>query len=140
MIVYDLQCGAGHLFEGWFADADEYGEQLERGLISCPVCDSGEVVRVPSTFGIKSSTGTEAVGETGREAVARVFKKVAEYVENNFENVGSGFATEALKIHYGAAPARNIRGTSTEQEEKMLAEEGVSFMKLPAQEKDDSDA
>jgi hypothetical protein len=45
--------------------------------------------------------------------------------------VGSDFANEALKIHYGVNEPRNIRGVSTSQEEDMLREEGVDFVKLP---------
>jgi len=50
----------------------------------------------------------------------------------NFEDVGPQFAKEALKIHYGASEARNIRGVSTAEEEKMLKEEGVDFFKVGA--------
>ena len=58
-------------------------------------------------------------------------KKVFDFVENNFDNVGCDFAKEALKIHYGAAEPRSIRGTSTPEEEKTLEEEGIDFIKIP---------
>ena len=48
MLVVDLHCESGHLFEGWFASADDLTSQKERGLLSCPVCGSQEVVRRPS--------------------------------------------------------------------------------------------
>jgi hypothetical protein len=54
-----------------------------------------------------------------------------DYVEKNFDNVGSEFANEALKMHYGVKEPRNIRGTSTEQEEKTLKDEGIDFLKIP---------
>ena len=59
--------------------------------------------------------------------------------------MGPQFAKEALKIHYGASEARNIRGVSTSEEEKMLQEEGVDFFKVgtpqpaPAESEDDED-
>lgn len=48
MLVVDLHCEQGHLFEGWFASGDELQSQQARGLLSCPVCGSHEVVRRPS--------------------------------------------------------------------------------------------
>jgi hypothetical protein len=41
------------------------------------------------------------------------------------------YAKEALKIHYGVSDKRNIHGTSTDDEEKLLKEEGVEFHKIP---------
>jgi hypothetical protein len=46
MIVYDLECrDGGHRFEGWFASSDDYTRQHERGLVSCPICGSGDVAK-----------------------------------------------------------------------------------------------
>ena len=45
--------------------------------------------------------------------------------------MGTEFAKEALKMHYGVTDQRNIRGTSTTDEEKILKEEGVEFHKIP---------
>jgi hypothetical protein len=61
----------------------------------------------------------------------RLAKEVVEYIKNNSEDVGTRFAAEALKIHYGAAEKRSIRGSATEEEEKTLKEEGVAFLKVP---------
>ena len=43
MIVFDLKCGAGHVFEAWFASSDAFGEQRYRRLIACPVCGHSAV-------------------------------------------------------------------------------------------------
>jgi hypothetical protein len=45
--------------------------------------------------------------------------------------VGNRFADVALKIHYGEEEKRNIKGTTTAQEEDNLKEEGVQFVKIP---------
>jgi hypothetical protein len=34
-------------------------------------------------------------------------------------------------MHYGVEEPRNIRGTTTEAEEKMLRDEGIQFIKIP---------
>ncbi|HLO95607.1 MAG TPA: DUF1178 family protein [Burkholderiaceae bacterium] len=48
MLVLNLACAAGHLFEGWFASGEDCESQQRRGLLSCPVCGSLEVERRPS--------------------------------------------------------------------------------------------
>src|SRR5690349_9622371 len=48
MIVFDLLCGGGHRFEGWFGSAKDFASQKKRHLLSCPTCGSASVDRVPS--------------------------------------------------------------------------------------------
>lgn len=127
MIAYDLICRNGHIFEGWFEDARAYEKQKKKGLLTCPVCDDGDVSRRPSTFAIKSRP-IEGGSPPDLKALGR---QLYDYVDRNFDNVGPEFAKEALKIHYGVSKPRNIRGVSTKQEEKTLKEEGVEFVKLP---------
>ena len=54
-----------------------------------------------------------------------------EYIRDNFDNVGADFSKEALKMHYGVAKKRNIRGSATGEEEETLKEEGIKFYKIP---------
>jgi len=139
MIVYDLQCGAGHRFEGWFDDGEAYESQKNNNLIACPVCNDMNISRLPSAFAIKSnpSSPEKAMAPTDFEAIRR---SVDAYFENNFDDVGCNFATEALKIHYGVSEKKNIRGTSTKEEEKLLEKEGVPYFKVPLPTPSDSDS
>ena len=141
MIAYDLQCENGHRFEGWFEDEQAYKKQMANGLLDCPSCGSAGIKRIPSTFAIKSgspsSEPSDAVANISPDQLA---DSVRHFIDNQFENVGSDFATEALKMHYGASEPRNIRGVSTKTEEKMLEEEGISFMKIPVPPDPPSDA
>jgi hypothetical protein len=130
MIAYDLKCGNGHTFEGWFKDAKAFKNQLKTKLIACPVCDGTDIDRIPSTFAIKGaqSRPADAPAQIPPETMARA---IAHYVDKTFDNVGADFADEALKIHYGVNEPRNIRGISTPQEEETLRKEGVDFVKVP---------
>jgi hypothetical protein len=130
MIAYDLICQKGHTFEGWFEDARAYEKQKKKGLLTCPICNDAGVSRRPSTFAIKSRPAAEVPRPNGVD-LKTLGRQIYDFVDKNFDNVGSDFAKEALKIHYGAAEPRNIRGVSTKQEEKTLKEEGVEFVKLP---------
>jgi hypothetical protein len=130
MIAYDLQCVKGHAFEGWFEDSDAYQNQKKKGLIACPICNDAQVSRIPSTFAIKSRS--VPTGSSLQEKnLKQMGKEVIQFVEKNFDDVGCDFAKEALKIHYGVQEPRNIRGVSTKEEEKMLKEEGIDFVKIP---------
>jgi len=140
MIAYDLQCCQGHVFEGWFEDDRTYKSQKRKGLLTCPVCNETEVNRVPSTFSIKSANGGSTGAATAQVNLDQIGKKMADFVESNFDNVGCDFAKEALKIHYGAAEPRSIRGTSTPEEEKTLKEEGIDFIKIPLPQQQESES
>ncbi len=141
MIAFDLECRNGHTFEGWFADSGAFEDQAVRSLISCPYCNTTDVTKKLSTFAIKSSPrpqSGEGAGKPGQlEALG---KEITHFLDNNFDDVGCNFAREALKIHYGAVEPRNIRGVSTEAEEKTLQEEGIKFFKLPVAKPPDTDA
>ncbi len=43
MIVFDLRCKKEHVFEAWFKDSAAYHEQVEAGVVRCPVCGSSRV-------------------------------------------------------------------------------------------------
>jgi len=139
MIAYDLQCVKDHAFEGWFEDSDAYQDQKKKGLIACPVCNDTQVSRIPSTFAIKSRS--VPTGSSLQEKdLKKMGKKIVDFVEKNFDDVGCDFAKEALKIHYGVQEPRNIRGVSTKEEEKMLKKEGINFVKIPIPAPPDADA
>ena len=140
MIAYDLQCSQGHAFEGWFEDERAYKGQKRKGLLTCPVCNETGVIRVPSTFAIKSTGSSPRCVSTAQVNLDQIGKKVVDFVENNFDNVGCDFAREALKIHYGASEPRSIRGTSTLEEEKTLKEEGIDFIKIPLPQQPETDS
>ena len=78
-------------------------------------------------------TTTEACVPEGNQTLGteNSLNRFIEFLDKNFENVGSNFAKEALKIHYGVSEKRNIRGTSTIEEEKMLEKEEIQFYKIP---------
>ncbi len=132
MIAFDLECVRGHLFEGWFDSLEAYEEQREKRMINCPYCEEADVRRVMSPVAIKRSGG-DVAAKTGEEGIdySKLAKEIVHYLQKNFEDVGTSFAGEALKIHYGVSDRRNIRGSATEAEEKMLKDEGVDFLKLP---------
>ena len=127
MIAFDLICSNGHRFECWFKDGPSFDDQKASGIINCPMCNDDQVEKVLSTFAIKKG------GEKKQTQVDayQTLRMVSEYVEKHFEDVGLNFTKEALKIHYGEGKKRNIKGMATPDQEKLLKEEGIQFLKIP---------
>jgi len=138
MIVFDLKCGNGHTFEGWFDDTRTYEDQKEKSLIACPVCNNNCVSKIPSVFAIKSARAVKKNADPPADIEA-LAEKIIDFVDKNFDDVGCEFAKEALKIHYGVSEPRNIKGTTTLHEEKTLKDEGIEFFKIPMPHPSDTD-
>ena len=130
MIAFDLRCSNGHSFEGWFKDLESFNEQGSRGMIICPFCKSNKVSRELSPVAIKSPRGDVRPQEDTPD-YRKLAMGIMEYIQKNFEDVGTDFAKEALKIHYGVTEKRDIRGSATDEEEKTLKDEGIKFFKFP---------
>jgi hypothetical protein len=65
------------------------------------------------------------------EVMQAAWLEVAKHVMANTEDVGSSFASEARKIHYGEADERAIRGHATPDQTMELLEEGIDVMPMP---------
>jgi hypothetical protein len=137
MIVFDLECSEGHIFEAWFNNTQSFEEQKAKGMISCPYCSDNLVSKVISPVATKTSSQPDAKREEDSIDYARLAKEIVDYVDKNFDDVGTEFAKEALKMHYDVAEKRNIKGSATADEEKMLENEGIEFFKLSIPKKDD---
>ncbi len=132
MIIYDLRCENGHKFEGWFKDRAAFENQKFQKLIDCPVCGGSDVEMVPSSISIMGRDIKSSGGRNAEElSLPKALKLIHEYLDKNFDDVGPRFAEVALKIHNGDEEKRNIKGSTTENEEDVLREEGIQFFKIP---------
>lgn len=164
MKVYNLSCSFDHRFEGWFASEDDCLTQQASGMLTCPLCNSTAITRMPSAPHIaKLHTAKATVGQgsevlseqatinstepySGQNELAAVTRADHSQLEakvqaaflngirelmNRSEDVGSGFAEEARKIHYKESPERSIRGHTTVDEAESLREEGIEVLSLP---------
>ena len=144
MIVFDLLCGEGHRFEGWFGSADDFARQRDRSLLSCPACGSGKVSRVPSATRAnlgapepktpKAPSPVKTPEMEGKDpfAVAQMlYSRMLDELLTKSEDVGKEFPAEARKIFYQEAPARAIRGEASAREHEELLDEGIPVARLP---------
>ena len=137
MIAYDLECSKGHIFEGWFNNNQSFDEQVVKKLVVCPYCNDTTVRKVISPVAMKTSSRPDKNEIKGPIDYSKLAREVVEYINKNFEDVGTDFTNEALKIHYDVAEKRNIKGSATVEEEKMIKEEGIEFFKVPIPKIDD---
>ena len=145
MIVFDLLCGDGHRFEGWFGSAGDFSEQKKTRLLSCPVCGDDQVERIPSAARLNlgavepvrknpAPAQSEAESTDAKDpfAIAQMlYSQMLDQLISNTEDVGSRFPEEARRIHYHEAPARGIRGRATPEEHEALLDEGIEVARFP---------
>ena len=156
MIRYALACDNGHEFESWFPSSASFDQQAARGLVECPLCGSAKVEKqlMAPRLGRKGNAVSEPVAEPAsppqnlpapvappthpvalmserEQAIRAMLKAVREHVTKNADYVGTGFAEEARKIHYGEVEHRSIYGEANAADAKALLEEGIEFHPLP---------
>lgn len=146
MVIYNLLCKKKHGFEGWFPSFEDFQKQAGKKLISCPICGSTKVEKVPHACAVHVKKEQPAPpakkpkktppGSPSPAEFKEMLIRVHHYIKKNYEDVGTRFATEAKKIHQGEAEERPIHGTATVRETKELADEGVPFIALPKPELD----
>lgn len=144
MIAFDLICTNGHKFECWFKSGKAFEEQKAFHLIHCPICNNTHVEKAISSFAIKKYTDQREEKVDKKEEkinpqqAYQALQVITDYVNKNFEDVGLDFTKEALKIHFGESKKKNIKGTALPNEEKILEEEGVPFLKIPVLKRQDN--
>ncbi|MSP87828.1 MAG: DUF1178 family protein [Alphaproteobacteria bacterium] len=155
MILYDLICGKGHGFEGWFRDGKTYDQQARGGKVACPICGNRKVKkaimaprlsrgaaapaeRAPTAAPAQAAAPAESqavmVSDEAKAKAAELLNAMRElrsHVEANSDYVGDRFAETARQIHYGETDKRNIYGEASEDDARELHEEGISFQRIP---------
>ncbi len=127
MIVYELACGQGHFFEGWFASSDACDKQAADGHLQCPSCSSLDIRKLPAAPYVKGSSQAPAAHRPGAPAWPRqqALAALRQHILANTVDVGGRFAEVARRIHYREEEARNIRGEVTIAQAQALEEEGI---------------
>jgi hypothetical protein len=131
MIAFDLECSKGHRFEGWFNSLRSFEEQEAKKLITCPRCNDTKIKKVFSPVNMRTSSRSDRQGADRAGNEQFLATKIIDYISRNFDDVGSDFTKEALKMHYGVTEKRNIKGSATTEEESVLKDEGIEFFKIP---------
>ena len=116
MIKYALACEQAHEFESWFPTSEAFEAQRDRGLVTCPYCNSAKVKKqlmAPSVARTKKNKNQGARIPSRspwrpcpkRTATARHGPRPARQVMADAENVGKEFADEARRMSWAGADA-----------------------------------
>ena len=151
MIVFDLKCGQGHVFEAWFGSSAAYEDQKARGMLACPMCGDGDVGKAlmapnvgtkgnrkgdgvpsqPIPVKAEASPPVEAPSpEVVKAALAALAQMQAKALENS-QWVGKSFATRARAMHDGEEDHAPIHGQATPEEAREMIEDGLPIAPLP---------
>ncbi|MBB3236485.1 DUF1178 family protein [Phyllobacterium endophyticum] len=130
MIRFSLRCEQDHEFEGWFRNNDDFDTQVEKHFVSCPLCNSYKVEKALMAPSVATSRRQEKIA-IAMSKMASELREMAKKVRENSDYVGSDFAEEARKIHFGEAEQRGIYGEATPDEVESLVDDGVDVMPLP---------
>ncbi len=142
MIVFDLRCSGGHVFEAWFGSSAAFADQSAGGLLVCPICGDLEIEKAPmspnvSAKGNRRSDVRPAAPTVSDvpspEMVKAVLAKVAEAQAASLEHstwVGSDFAKRARAMHAGDESAALIHGQATREQARDLIDDGVAVAPL----------
>lgn len=131
MIVFDLRCDTGHVFEAWFGSSHDYDDQVARGLVGCPMCGSTEIGKAVMAPRVGSGEGRGDVSPIEAKAMLRALAAAQGEALKNSRWVGRRFAEEARAIHAGERTGETIHGQATPAEAKALIDDGVPVAPLP---------
>lgn len=140
MIVFDLKCAHGHVFEAWFGSSAAYEEQRTSGMIACPMCGIADVAKavMAPNVGAKgnraAAPATPAAAEPPPEAVKAAIAALAQAQAKMLENsqwVGVAFSERARAMHLGEEAHAPIHGQATPEQAKALIDDGVPVAPLP---------
>jgi hypothetical protein len=129
MILFTLRCAHGHEFEGWFRDGDGFEAQQNAGEIACPECGDTSVEKAVMAPRLARSRDTPPAVSPAQFRAALI--EMRRQIETNCDYVGSRFAEEARRIHYGEIDPHGIYGEASSEESRELVDEGIRFGRIP---------
>ena len=133
MIVFDLRCDGGHVFEAWFASGADWEAQHAGGQVTCPICGEPNVGKaamapaVPAKGNRQPATLPPAIVKAAMQALAAGQARALE----RSTWVGTDFATRARAMHAGDEDRAVIHGQATLADAQALVDDGVPVAALP---------
>ena len=134
MIKYNLKCSNNHEFESWFSNSSECENLNKKKLLECIYCSSKIIEKSIMAPMISNSKNKEnRLNEINRNLKneKKELQQLRKYIEKNFEYVGKDFSRKVREVFYDKKSKKAIYGTTTPDERKELAEEGIDLVSIP---------
>ncbi|MBD8699400.1 DUF1178 family protein [Sphingomonas sp. CFBP 13714] len=132
MIVFDLKCGTGQVFEAWFGSSAAYEAQRAARQVECPLCGDAEVAKAVMAPAVSGKGNRVPEGPTParmKAMMTMLASKQAELLASS-RWVGGAFADRARDALGDEAPTP-IHGQASLAEARALVEDGVAVLPLP---------
>jgi len=133
MIKYNLKCKHKHEFESWFLDSKEFEKLKSKKMIECIFCKTKSIEKSIMAPNVLSQEQKQKKQQSIKyiKKIQKDLLKVRNFVEKNFEYVGSNFPREVRNIYYDKRKNKNIYGKATPEETQELEEEGIELTAIP---------
>ena len=148
LICRSLNCSNKENFDAWFQNIDAFEYQKSKGLVSCPICGSDNIMkslttpsfRITKTNISKKIEYKKNIDKNSPPSISNasynnnltiVLRAIKKEIEKNSENVGNNFAKEARKMKEGKIEKKSIYGQGTKLEIEELKNEGIDVLNIP---------
>jgi len=139
MIKYNLKCDNNHEFESWFSNSEEFDKLKNRAMLECIYCSSKKInktIMAPMISNSKNNDDNFKIIDKNFLNEKKQYLQLRNYIEKNFEYVGKNFSKRVREVYYDKKSEKGIYGTTTLDERKELAEEGIDLLSIPWIKKD----
>ena len=139
MIKYNLKCHNEHEFESWFSNSEKFDKLNKKNLLECIYCSSKKIsksIMAPMISSSKKKNEQIEIINKDLKNEKDKFLQLRKYIEKNFDYVGKDLSTKARELYYDKKSKKAIYGTTTPEERKELADEGIDLLSIPWVKKD----
>ena len=139
MIKYNLKCHNDHEFESWFSNSKEFEKLNKKRLLECIFCSSKKIdksIMAPTILNSKEKNNQIEIINRDFKDRKNELLNLRKYIEKNFDYVGKDFSKQVREVYYDKKSKKAFYGTTTPEERKELAEEGIDLLSIPWVNKD----
>ena len=154
MIKYRLRCKSIYCseqneFDGWFQSIEAFENQMQLGLINCPICGDDNIIKLLATPNVRksklkiskniefqnaSSVSNSEKSYLGNEKIKNIttmLRTIKKEIQKNSMFVGDEFVSKARSMKEGKLKERPIHGHGTKKEVQELRDEGIDVVNIP---------
>ena len=114
-------------------DSKEFEKLKLKKMIECSFCGTKSIDKtiMSPNIGIKELEEKSFKTSNKLEKVRSDLLKMRNFIEKNFEYVGTNFPREVRNIYYDKRKNKNIYGKATQEETEQLKDEGIELTAVP---------
>ena len=154
MIKYKLRCKSIYCseqneFDGWFQSIEAFENQMQSGLINCPICGDDNIIKLLATPNVRksklkiskniefqnasgvSNSEKSYLGNEKIKNITTMLRTIKKEIQKNSMFVGDEFVSKARSMKDGKIKERPIHGHGTKKEVQELRDEGIDVVNIP---------